>query len=473
LLFNSLEFILFGLIFFGLWPLLRKWKNTRWIYLTGASFVFYGWWDWRFLLLILGSGLIDYFAALAMVRWSRRRRVFLIASILGNVASLGVFKYLDFLIGNLNGLAGMFGFDVSLSPVGLILPVGISFYTFQSMSYTIDVYRKQLKPTHNIFHFFAYLSMFPQLVAGPIVRAADLLPQLETAQPTTRKQRFDGLRLTVYGFFKKVVVADTLAKFVDTAFGSETLSQSSSYWWLIMTMYAFQIYCDFSGYSDIARGLAKWMGYEFPLNFDHPYISTSIREFWSRWHISLSTWFRDYVYIPLGGSRKGELSSHINMWFTMTVSGLWHGAAWTFVVWGALHAFYLSIERVTNWPKKIRRIPAGKHIALVIVFVLVLISWVFFRAQSFAQAGAILKTMFLVDPRHPGLGSIINSIDAFAIALVLLMAARQAYLYLGLGNSSWATSRWAEAARPVLMAILIAASVFLRGPSEAFIYFQF
>lgn len=473
MLFNSLEFLLFGLIFFLLWPLLRKWNNTRWVYLTAASFLFYGWWDWRFLFLIIGSGFIDFFAALAMTRWPRRRKLHLIASVLGNVGSLGVFKYLDFFIGNANWLLSSVGAGELIPLAGLTLPVGISFYTFQSMSYTIDVYRGQLKPTRNVFHFFAYLSMFPQLVAGPIVRAADLLPQLETAHPTTSKQRIDGLRLIVYGYFKKVVVADTLAQFVDKAFGAETVADSSAYWWVILVMYAFQIYCDFSGYSDIARGLAKWMGYEFPLNFDHPYVSTSIREFWSRWHISLSTWFRDYVYIPLGGSRRGMFWSNLNMWITMTVSGLWHGAAWTFVVWGGLHAFYLTIERVTKWPERIRKLPAGRHISAIIIFVLVLISWVFFRSQSFEQAGLILKRMFLLDPTNLGLGAVYWRIDARAFLVTALMALRQVYVYLGLQKSDWVHSKWATAVQPIALAAGLAACVFFRGPGEAFIYFQF
>ena len=471
MLFNSLEFIVFGLIFFACWPLLRKRNNTRWIYLTAASFFFYGWWDWRFLLLILGSGFIDFFAALAMLRWPARRRLLLVMSLLGNVGSLAAFKYLDFFIGNVNALTGLFGGQTSLPLAHLILPVGISFYTFQSMSYTIDVYRGRLTPTRNVFHFFAYLAMFPQLVAGPIVRAADLLPQLKRPGRTTEAMRWDGLCLLASGYFKKVVVADTIARYVTLAFQADVPAQSCSYWWVVMVMFAFQIYCDFSGYSDIARGLAKWMGYEFPLNFDHPYVSRSLQEFWSRWHMSLSTWFRDYVYIPVGGSRGGGAKSHRNMWLTMLVSGLWHGASWTFVVWGAVHALYLSVERLTRWPKRIGNIPGGKHLAGLTVFVLVLLAWVFFRAQSFGQALTNLGRMF--DFTHADLAAVRELIHPKALLVTGVMVLRQLYVYLGLHESKWARSRWAAAARPVGVAVLLVLCLFMRGPGTAFIYFQF
>ena len=244
--FNSLVFIIFAILFFSLWLVFRRRNNIRWIYLVVASFIFYGWWDWRFLFLIIGSGLIDFFAGLAMSRFPNRKKVCLVLSIMGNIGALGTFKYLDFGINNANWLLQLFGIDAQVPSPNLILPVGISFYTFQSMSYTIDIYRGQLKPTHNIFHFFAYLALFPQLVAGPIVRARDLLPQLETVKPLTEQQRWDGLNLIVFGFFKKVVVADALAKAVNEAFGMETLVASAGFWWVIMIMFAFQIYCDLS-----------------------------------------------------------------------------------------------------------------------------------------------------------------------------------------------------------------------------------
>jgi len=473
MLFNSLAFIIFAAVFFAGWPLLNRRNTTRWIYLVAASFFFYGWWDWRFLLLILFSGFIDYFAALAMVHRPGRRKMFLIASILGNVGSLAVFKYLDFFVGNVNWAMSFLGTETSIRPLNLILPVGISFYTFQSMSYTIDVYRGRLEPTRNVFHFFAYLAMFPQLVAGPIIRAAHLLPQLKHVMPSTKKKRWEGTELVVYGFFKKVVVADTIGPIVDSAFAMDTPMASSSFWWAIMIMFAFQIYCDFSGYSDIARGLARWMGYDFGLNFDHPYGSVSMRDFWGRWHISLSSWFRDYLYIPLGGSRRGISPGHRNMWIVMLIAGLWHGAAWTFICWGVIHAFYLSVERLTNWPKKLCSLRGGRGVCAVLIFVMVLISWVFFRAESFSQAGTVLARLFDFAHVRLSFSDVRSVLTIKALLLTVLMMARQVYIHLGFHTSSWSRSGLVVAARPVLVSLLIVTCVFFRGPGAAFIYFQF
>ncbi len=472
MLFNSFEFVLFIALFFAGWPLLKKNPSARWGYLVAASFFFYGWWDWRFLFLILVSGFIDFFAALAMDRWPQARRFLLGLSIFGNVGVLGTFKYFDFFLEAVNAVGGAFGATEPLPMANLVLPIGISFYTFQSMSYTIDVYRGNLRPTNNVLHFFAYLAMFPQLVAGPIVRASDLLPQLASPPRVTEQQRWDGTTLVVFGFFKKVVVADSLAGMVNRAFWTPEPLESAAYWWIIMIMFAFQIYCDFSGYTDIARGLGKWMGYEYPKNFRHPYISTSFREFWTRWHISLSTWFRDYVYIPLGGSRGSESEGMRNMWIAMVVSGLWHGAAWTFVVWGALHALYLSIERVTKWPDKMRTLPGGRHASAVIVFMLVLIAWVYFRALSFGQAQTIIVRLF--DLSHWNLARALDLMSGKALLLTALMALRQVYVHL-LGEPETETPRFPlpKGLQPALLAGLLTACVFFRGPGEAFIYFQF
>ncbi|MBN2441004.1 MAG: MBOAT family protein [Spirochaetales bacterium] len=268
---------------------MNKRQNLRWIFIIITSAVFYGWWDWRFLFLIAASGSIDFFAALGIKRWQNHKKLFLILSIIGNLGSLGIFKFLFFFTSNFNYFFSFLPIHFSLTVLQLTLPVGISFYTFQSMSYTIDVYRGNLKPTTNPLHFFSYIIMFPQLVAGPIIRASDLLPQLATGTPVTEENRYKGLTLIIHGYFKKVVIADTLGYAVNIAFGANNPVESSPFWIMIIIMFAFQIYCDFSGYSDIAGGLAKWMGYDFSLNFNHPYISRSLREFWSRWHISLST----------------------------------------------------------------------------------------------------------------------------------------------------------------------------------------
>jgi D-alanyl-lipoteichoic acid acyltransferase DltB (MBOAT superfamily) len=473
--------------------LFRKRDGGRWLYLTAASFFFYGWWDARFLLLIIGSGLIDFSAALAMERWEKRRKLFLILSILGNVGSLGVFKYLPFGVRNANWVLSAAGFDFALPAVSLTLPVGISFYTFQSMSYTFEVYRGKISPTRNVFHFFAYLAMFPQLVAGPIVRAAHLLPQLKEVRSTTEKQRWEGTKLIAWGYFKKSVVADSLAPVVTRAFELGTGVESSLWWWIVMVMFGYQIYCDFSGYSDIARGLGKWMGYDFPVNFNHPYVSTSIREFWRRWHISLSTWFRDYVYIPLGGSQKGFAAAMWNMWIAMLVSGLWHGAAWTFVIWGALHATYLSVERITNWPSRLTPIPGGRHAAALVTFVLVLVSWAFFRSGSFTQAGFIVTRMFdfggfslstipdiLTGEYFARIPELLKSDDPGVIVFVWkalivtgLMILGDLGVYLGLADRWRMERRWMRVLEPVGVSLVLLACVFFRGPGTAFIYFQF
>ena len=471
--FNSLVFIIFGILFFCGWPFLKRRNNLRWIYLACASFLFYGWWDWRFLFLILFSGFIDYFAGLAMERFPKHKKTWLVLSLFGNIGSLGIFKYFNFAVWNINSVLSVLGIEAQVPVTSLILPVGISFYTFQSMSYTIDIYRGQLKPTRNVFHFFAYLALFPQLVAGPIVRAKDLLPQLKEAKPVTEQQRWEGLNLIVFGFFKKVVVADTLAATVNQAFGAAVPAASGAYWWLVAIMFGFQIYCDFSGYSDIARGLGKWMGYEFPVNFRNPYIAASFQDFWSRWHISLSTWFRDYVYIPLGGSRTGRLRSHLNMWVTMLISGLWHGANWTFIGWAAMHSLFLSTERATSWPKRISNLPGGRHIATLLIFLLTTVAWVFFRSESFSQASDILAIMFNFSMFNSALIS--EMVDNNAINVLFLIIGSQLFFYFGMDKADWAvsTSRFKLAFDQVFVAAVILITVFLRAPGNTFIYFQF
>ena len=473
MVFNSIDFALFlPIVFLLYWFVTNSYLKLQNLLLLSSSYLFYGWWDWRFLFLIIASGLIDYFSGLAIAKYQSKKNWFLWLSLLGNIGSLAIFKYLDFFIDNINYAGSFFGSSLNLSPLELILPVGISFYTFQSMSYTIDVYRGEMKPTKNIAHFFAYLSMFPQLVAGPIVRAKDLIPALETEQPISSQQLWTGLRWIVHGFFKKMVIADSFAPAVATAFESEVAVASAAYWWLIVIMFAFQIYCDFSGYSDIARGLGKWMGFEFPENFNHPYVAVGFRDFWSRWHISLSTWFRDYVYVPLGGSRVNASRAHWNMWVTMLVSGLWHGAAWTFVIWGALHAFYLSVERLTNWPKKIAAVPViGRATAIAITFGLACIAWCFFRATSATQAFEIISCMGNVGSINVDLA--LQRIGTFQLLLIGLVFLREGFFAFRFNESAVFKSEWFENIRVVWLAIVIVATVLFRGPGATFIYFQF
>jgi D-alanyl-lipoteichoic acid acyltransferase DltB (MBOAT superfamily) len=473
MLFNSLTFLIFAAIFFVVWHQLSR-QSQRLFWVTAMSFVFYGWADWRFVFLLLANGLIDFYAALAIERFPRYRRLWLLASLSGNVGCLAAFKYLGFVTRSLNEVFQAIGLG-QFPIVQLALPIGISFYTFQSMSYTIDVYRGQLRATPSVVHFFAFLTMFPQLVAGPIVRAADLLPQLTQLQRTTEALRWAGLTFIARGYFMKVVVADNLAPIINDAFGASAPTASLPYWWLIITMFAMQIYCDFCGYSLIAQGLGKWMGVEFMDNFRHPYWSLSLREFWTRWHISLSTWFRDYVYIPLGGSRGSAWFSYRNLWITVLISGLWHGAAWTFVIWGACHALFLSLERWLQWPQRLSRWAWGRTLSWALLIVQVWIAWVFFRAESFGQALSVVTIM--VDPSAFNLGPALDVVRAndramFGLAAGILM---ELGAFVGARRVAFARPRlaWLRPLTPVAVSLTLVACVFLRGPGSEFIYFQF
>jgi D-alanyl-lipoteichoic acid acyltransferase DltB (MBOAT superfamily) len=469
--FNSLIFLIFAAVFFALWPLMREGNSRRWSFIIVSSFIFYGWWDWRFLFLLIGTGLVDFVAALAMEKWPQNRRLFLILSLGSNISALMFFKYSGFIAENLDHLLLNFGIAshlrAQLPDFALILPVGISFYTFQSMSYTISVYWRQMPATRNILHFFAYVSMFPQLVAGPIVRAVDLLPQLTQHKSTTEEDQWAGTKLIIRGFFKKLVIADHLAPIVTAAFSSPVLPDFQIYWWVMAAAFAFQIYFDFSGYSDIARGLARWMGYDLIVNFNQPYTSISLQEFWTRWHISLSTWFRDYVYIPLGGSRLGKLRSHINMWITMLISGLWHGAAWHFVMWSVCHAFFLSIERITKLPKALGISKIGQFVSYVLVMVQVLVAWVFFRAENVAQAFQIIKIMFTFNAK------LLTGTIPDGIELISMLVLFELMMFFKIDALKIIPQQARRITDPVFWALAIAATVFFRGPGTTFIYFQF
>lgn len=388
-----------------------------------------------------------------------------------NLGVLATFKYLDFFIANLNSGFSFLGFTGSIPYAHLILPVGISFYTFQSMSYTIDVYRGHLKPATNLGEYLAFVSMFPQLVAGPIVRAVDMLPALAADPKMSPEGRWSGFQWMVHGYFKKMVIADNLAPIVDGAFASSA-NHSAGFWWCIIVMFAFQIYCDFSGYSDIARGLGEWMGYRFPVNFNHPYTSVGFRDFWSRWHMSLSTWFRDYIYFPLGGNRRGVLRTHINLWVVMLISGFWHGASWTFVLWGAVHAALLSVEQWTNWAERLRKVGwFGRIVGAVITFVLVCFTWVLFRAETLSQAGTILWAM-CTPSLNEGI-DLINQFGVLPIALVVLIMLREAYFLTGLNLRLAMILDKFNYARSLPLAAAIVVTIFLRGPGQSFVYFQF
>ncbi len=394
MLFNSFAFAVFlPIVFVVYWLLPQKTPRIQNAFLIAASCLFYGWWDYRFLGLLFISSLVDYVAGRELGRRSdpKIRRRLLAASLGTNLGILGMFKYFGFFVDSFAQLVGFFGLNADVKTLNIILPIGLSFYTFQSMAYTIDIYRGHLKPARHWIDFFAFVSFFPQLVAGPIQRAGHLLPQFETTRELNFAQVRRGAEQVLWGLFKKVVIADNLAGPVELIFrdhatlGAVTLFVGTLF-------FAVQIYCDFSGYSDIAIGTASFFGVNLTRNFAYPYFATNLVEFWQRWHISLSTWFRDYVYIPLGGNRVGFMQRNANLFATFAISGLWHGANWTFVAWGLFHGVlyvaYLYLRGKTSPPPDAGRlIPSLRQcFSIPLTFVTVLISWVFFRSESIGAA---------------------------------------------------------------------------------------
>ncbi|MBL7965017.1 MAG: MBOAT family protein [Flavobacteriales bacterium] len=413
MLFNSLAFALFLPVVFALyWAVQHRSLRLQNALIVLASYVFYGWWDWRFLSLIALSSLLDLGVGVALGNTGQasKRRVLLGVSIIGNLGMLGVFKYFDFFATSFAALLARFGLHADPVTLGFILPVGISFYTFQTLSYTIDVYRRQLEPCRDPLAFFAYVSFFPQLVAGPIERATQLLPQFQQRRSFDAALATDGLRQMLWGFFKKVVIADNCAPVVAEIFGHSGQHHGGTLL-LGAFLFAFQIYGDFSGYSDIAIGTGRLFGFRLMRNFAYPYFSRDIAEFWRRWHISLNTWFRDYLYIPLGGSRGTRAQQVRNILAIFLVSGLWHGANWTFVAWGAFNAllFLPVMFRGTNRRNlgdaaPGRLLPTLREaLGILLTFGLTLIAWVFFRATDIGHAWRYLKglcstTLFQASP---------------------------------------------------------------------------
>lgn len=387
MVFNSGVFLAFFIVFFPLyWWVSHKHSLTlRNALLLAGSYLFYGWWDWRFLGLLLFSSTMDYVVGLQLHKIlhepSRKRWLWL--SVVINVSLLGFFKYFNFFIGSFSDLMQLLNIPVSLPVLKIVLPVGISFYTFQSLSYTIEIYRRRMEPTRNYLTILAYVSFFPQLVAGPIERAWHLLPQFSQIKKFRYVDAVQGLQLMLWGFFKKVVIADNLALVADMIF--EPGAHHHGFTVLTGALcFTFQIYADFSGYSDIARGVAKLLGFDLMINFQSPYFSTSLTEFWHRWHISLSTWFRDYVFIPLGGSRTGEARTYRNLMLTFLISGIWHGANFTFALWGFAHGLLLCIEKALG-------IKNRNKIYIPLVLLVVCILWIPFRATGIAHTMELLK----------------------------------------------------------------------------------
>ena len=458
MLFHSWIFLVFFAIVYPVY-LLVKGTRFRSLWLLLASYVFYGWWNPLYLLLIAYSTAVDYLAVLAMARW-HCRKLGLFLSVSNNLVLLGFFKYGGFVTENLNALLLRFGVTYALPEPDVLLPVGISFFVFQSMSYSIDFYRGQVDKEPNFIRYATFVSLFPQLVAGPIERARNLLPQLRTNPRVTPQDVTDGLSLFVVGLFKKVALADYLALYVDEVYAVPDLYQAPA---LLLATFAFawQIYFDFSGYTDMARGVARMMGIRLMLNFNNPYLATGLGDFWRRWHISLSTWFKDYVYIPLGGNRKGELRTYVNMFLTMLISGLWHGAQWRFVVWGALHGLGRVLTRHLERSAFYRdRVPT--RLKQGAVFVFVCFCWIFFRADTFSDACLIVKRMAVsgvADPRCPLL----------MLGLVLSIWAYQ-FLY----ESRLRRLLEVGAVRVGLVAgMLLYIALFATSSNQAFIYFQF
>lgn len=480
MIFNSLEFALFLPVVFIIYWLLQKklvWQNT---FILMASYIFYGWWDYRFLLLIGASSLIDFLVGhkLAATEDKDRRKILLSVSLLSNLGLLGFFKYYNFFIDSFVQSFTFFGSELQGSSLDIILPVGISFYTFQTLSYTIDIYKKRLKPAKNIIEFFAFVSFFPQLVAGPIERAIHLLPQFSRIRSFDYTFAVSGLQLMLWGFFKKIVIADRLAVFVDLVFDNPQEAFGLSVVFGVV-FFALQIYCDFSAYSDIAIGTGRLFGFDLMHNFKTPYFSTSMKEFWGRWHISLSTWFRDYLYIPLGGNRVKSLLWVRNMMITFIISGLWHGANFNFIIWGFIHGFVIVMEGlITKWVKGRFLLPSP--IRWAITFSLVCLGWVFFRAATLGDALLLLNNLSLgleSQLQHPlsVLAAIYPTDYDIAvlfssIAILLLVDA-----FIGQHDLSTILSRVPRSVRYAayysLAAWLLFMGVYNLKPS--FIYFQF
>lgn len=404
MLFNSLEFAVFlPVIFLLYWFVFNKNLVHQNLLVLCASYLFYGWWDWRFLSLIIFSTLIDYTIALRLKKEpnKKNRKMLLWTSLAINLGFLGFFKYYNFFLDSFVDAFSFFGNSISTNSLNIILPVGISFYTFQTLSYTIDVYRNKLEPEKNFVAFAAFVSFFPQLVAGPIERATNLLPQFPKARKFDYTKAVDGMRQILWGFFKKIVIADNCAEIANLIF-NDSESYPGSALVLGALFFTFQIYGDFSGYSDIAIGTSRLFGFELKRNFAFPYFSRDIAEFWRRWHISLSTWFRDYLYIPLGGSRGGTAMKVRNTFIIFLVSGFWHGANWTFIAWGALNALYFLPLLLFNANRNHldtvaqgKLLPSsGELFRILKTFVLTVFAWIFFRAENISHAVQYIAGIF-------------------------------------------------------------------------------
>jgi D-alanyl-lipoteichoic acid acyltransferase DltB (MBOAT superfamily) len=481
MLFNSIEFLIFFpfvVILFFVIP-----HKFRWLLLLAASYYFYMCWKPEYIFLIIASTLIDYYAGLKMgaVESVRRKKKFLLLSLVSNLTLLFSFKYFNFFNNSARELFDRFNIFYDIPAFDILLPVGISFYTFQTLSYSIDIYRGHKEPEKHLGIFALYVAFFPQLVAGPIERSTRLLPQFFEKKSFDYQRVTDGLKLMLWGFFKKVVIADRLAFYVNEVYNNP--ADFYGFHIILATyFFAFQIYCDFSGYSDIAIGAAQVMGYELMQNFRRPYFAKSISEFWKRWHISLSTWFRDYLYISLGGNRVSIPRWYFNLFIVFVISGLWHGANWTFILWGALHGFYLIFSILT---KDIRLQLAGKlgrfyseniqkFVKVFITFHLVLFAWIFFRANSISDAFTLLNNMFILSDQQLlklslslGWYELVIAVSAIMFLLIVHIMQRT----IAIRNFVSKKPVWVRFA--IYYIIIFSILIFGQFKETEFIYFQF
>lgn len=482
MLFNSIDFAIFlPIVFILYWFVTNKNLTLQNFLIVGASYLFYGWWDWRFLSLIFFSTVVDYAIGRSLKTEERqtKRKVLLWTSILVNLGFLGFFKYYNFFLDNFVSAFSFFGTEINANSLNIILPVGISFYTFQTLSYTIDVYKRKLEPTKDFVAFSAFVSFFPQLVAGPIERATHLLPQFYKKRTFDYSQSIDGLRQILWGLFKKIVIADNCAEFANEIFNNSADLNGAT---LVLgaIFFTFQIYGDFSGYSDIAIGTSRLFGFDLMKNFSFPYFSRDIAEFWRRWHISLSTWFRDYLYIPLGGSRGGTWMKVRNTFIIFIVSGFWHGANWTFIVWGALNAVYFLPLLLTNNNRNNletiahgRTFPGIKEFSyMMLTFSLTVFAWIFFRANDIGHAMSYISEIFSTSlfsmPKFDGMKGAFTTIILVILFVLVEWKGREgehAIAQIGI--------KWKRPIRYAFYYAIIIAIFWFGGKEQQFIYFQF
>ncbi|MDD3080348.1 MAG: MBOAT family protein [Paludibacter sp.] len=482
MLFNSIDFAIFlPIVFILYWFVTNKNLKLQNFLIVVASYVFYGWWNWKFLFLIFFSTIVDFSVGIRLKNQNNqvKRKLLLWTSVLINLGFLGFFKYYNFFLDNFIEAFSFFGMQIKANSLNIILPVGISFYTFQTLSYSIDVYKRKLEPTNDFIAFAAFVSFFPQLVAGPIERATHLLPQFYIKRTFDYSKAVDGMRQILWGLFKKMVIADNCAEFANQIFHDSAVLDGST---LVLgaIFFTFQIYGDFSGYSDIAIGTSRLFGFDLMQNFNFPYFSRDIAEFWRRWHISLTTWFRDYLYIPLGGSRGSTTMKIRNTFIIFLVSGFWHGANWTFIAWGGLNALYfLPLLLTKNNRKNLDTVAKGRilptfkeTLQMLLTFGIVVFGWIFFRAENidhaFSYISGIFSSSLFSIPHFSGMKQALTTILLTTLFLAIEWNGRNdKYAIENLGL------KWKRPVKWVMYYTIIIAIFWFSGKEQQFIYFQF